>query len=119
MNFSKYKDWIIPSLVLGSILTTWIVILLLKYFLTEIVVVEYWPATLMLNLMSYGYIFLPGYAVFKYVKKNNNYLESGVGPIFFRKFLTLCYIGNPEESISDSIEGKNLKRNTQTGQTCH
>ena len=69
-----------------------------------------WPATLVLNLMSYSYIFLPGYVIF-YVKKNN-YLDSGIRPIFFRKFLTFCYVGNPEESITESVEGKKSKLNT-------
>ena len=91
MNFSKYKEWIIPALlVLGSILTTWIVILLLKYFLAEIVVVEYWPATLVLNLLGYGYIFLPGYAVFEYLKKNNYHSREYISTHFTALLSCAC-----------------------------
>ena len=104
MTPPKPQDWFIITLALGSFAAIWILILALESPMEDIKK-QYWLASLVFNLISYSAIFLPGFLVLRYVVQTN-YLESGPQPKMLGTFIKLCYYGNQEETIDESIEGK-------------
>ena len=106
MTPPKPQDWIILGLAFGSFAAIWMLIFILESPMNEIKE-QYWSASLFFNLLSYSAIFFPGFLVLRYVAQTN-FLESGPQPKMLSSFIKLCYYGNQEESIDESIIGMYL-----------
>lgn len=115
MTPPKPQDWFIITLALGSFAAIWILILALESPMEDIKK-QYWLASLVFNLISYSAIFLPGFLVLRYVVQTN-YLESGPQPKMLGTFIKLCYYGNQEETIDESIEDANKNEDSTKQQS--
>ena len=102
MSPPRPQDWTVLGLGLGSFLAICVTVSFLDTPLKELKK-EYWIVSLIYNLISYSAIFLPGFVILKYVAKTQ-FLETG--PKLLSPAIRLCFYGNNEETIDDSITGK-------------
>lgn len=97
----KPQDLMILGIGLGSFAAIWILVMILESPISDIKE-HNWIASLMFNLLSYSAIFLPGFLVLRYVRQTK-FLESGPQPKMLSSFIRLCYYGNQDETIDESI----------------
>ena len=102
MSPPRPQDWTVLGLGLGSFLAICVTVSFLDTPLRDLKK-QYWIASLIYNLISYSAIFLPGFLILKYVAKTQ-FLETG--PKLLSPAIRLCFYGNNEETIDDSITGK-------------
>lgn len=103
MQPPKPQDWTVFGLAGSSFLAIFVTVALLDTPLKTIKE-QNWVASLVFNLVSYSAIFVPGLLVLKYVTKTN-FLESGPQPKCLGPAIRLCFFGNTDESIDDSVSG--------------
>lgn len=99
MSPPRPQDWTVLGLGLGSFLAICVTVSFLDTPLKDLKK-QYWIASLIYNLISYSAIFLPGILILKYVAKTQ-FLETG--PKLLSPAIRLCFYGNNEETIDDSI----------------
>ena len=102
MSPPRPQDWTVLGLGLGSFLAICVTVSFWDTPLKDLKK-QYWIASLIYNLISYSAIFLPGFIILKYVAKTQ-FLETG--PKLLSPAIRLCFYGNNEETIDDSITGK-------------
>ena len=101
MNLPRPQDWTVLALGLGSFLAICATVSFLDAPMKELKK-QSWLASLAYNLITYSAIFLPGFVILKYVVKTQ-FLESG--PKFLSPAISLCFFGNNDDTIDDSITG--------------
>jgi len=99
MNPPRPQDWTVLALGLGSFLAICATVSFLDAPMKELKK-QSWLASLAYNLITYSAIFLPGFVILKYVVKTQ-FLESG--PKFLSPAISLCFFGNNDDTIDDSI----------------
>jgi len=100
MNPPRPQDWTVLALGIGSFLAICVTVSLLDAPMKDLKK-ESWFASLIYNLISYSAIFLPGFLILKYVTKTQ-FLETG--PKLLTSSVRLCFYGNNEDTIDESIE---------------
>jgi hypothetical protein len=97
----KSRDLVIIIFVFGSFFGLYFFVELLKYPFDDINQVH-WTISLLLNLLSYSSIIVPGYLTLKYVNhtKYNEVSQNNIlAPV-----IKLCFFGNKDESITESVD---------------
>jgi hypothetical protein len=111
MSPPKPQDWTVFGLAAGSFLAIYLSVTLLENPLKEYKE-QNWVVSLFFNLISYSAIFLPGLLVLKYVTKTE-FLESGPQPKLLAPAVRLCFYGNTDDTIDESISGWLAQRLTR------
>jgi hypothetical protein len=96
----KSQDLVIIGIAFGSFLGLYLLVELLEYPFDDLNHVH-WTLSLLLNLLSYSAIIVPGYLILRYVKQVN-YLELSQNNVL-APAIKLCFFGNKEESITASV----------------
>lgn len=100
MASPKSQDLTVVGLLVGSFVAIFGVSVLLESPLGGLSE-RHWTVSLLMNLVGYSAIFVPGFLVLKYVRKTN-FLETGptkcLAPV-----IRLCFYGNVDETIDESI----------------
>ncbi len=73
---------------------------------------DHWLGNLLLNLLGYSTVFLPGYVVIRYVRANEKRLEATGGHTPIARLIRLCVFGS-EETIDDAIKSETDQQQQQ------
>lgn len=101
MNPPKKQDYVIAALALGSFFAIYCFVSLIDSPFKDWKK-ESWLISLAFNLIGYSAIVIPGVLILKYVHQTQ-YLETG--PKLLSPLIKLCYFGNNDDSIEESIKG--------------
>lgn len=102
MNPPKKQDYVIAALGLGSFVAIYCFVSLIDSPFKDWKK-QSWIISLAFNLIGYSAVVIPGVLILKYVHQSQ-YLETG--PKLLSPLIKLCYFGNNDDSIDDSIKGK-------------
>ena len=73
---------------------------------------QYWLMSLLLNLIGYSTVLLPGYYVIQYVRQSN-YLDLGQ-PSFLQPLVRLCVRGTEADNIEAEVETAKETENNES-----
>jgi len=110
----RSSDWTILSILCGGSVLIYLLNSLGQTYLTPPAGEDqYWLSSLLLNLIGYSTVLLPGYYVIQYIRQTN-YLELGQ-PSFLQPLVRLCVKGaeadNIEEEVATTKEAENNENN--------
>ena len=109
----RSTDWKIVAIILGgSVLIYSINCLAQTYFAPLPGEDQYWLMSLILNLIGYSTVLLPGYYVIQYVRQSN-YLDLGQ-PSFLQPLVRLCVKGTEPDNIESEAETAKETENNET-----
>merc|ERR1719464_250621 len=98
----RSTDWKIVAIILGgSVLIYCLNCLAQTHFAPLPGEDQYWLMSLVLNLIVYSTVLLPGYYVIQYIRQSN-YLELGQ-PSFLQPLARLCVKGNEADNIEAEV----------------
>ena len=104
----RSSDWIILSTIgAGSVLLYCLSSLAQTMLVPAPGEDMFWLAALVINLLGYATVFLPGYYVIKYVQKTN-YLEVGPSSLI-SPLVRLCVKGNEFDNLDEDTPTANTK----------
>ena len=104
----RSSDWKILGIILGGSVPIYFLNCVAQtYFALLPGEDQYWLVSLILNLIGYSTVLLPGYYVIQYVRQSN-YLDLGQ-PSFLQPLVRLCVRGTEADNI-ESEETVNEKQ---------
>ena len=109
----RSNDWKILAIIFGgSFLIYGLNCLAQTYFAPLPGEDQYWMMSLVLNLIGYSTVLLPGYYVIQYVRKSN-YLDLGQ-PSFLQPLVRLCVKGTEADNIESEVETAKETENNES-----
>ena len=109
----RSTDWKIVAIILGgSVLIYCLNCLAQTYFAPLPGEDQYWLMSLILNLIGYSTVLLPGYYVIQYVRQSN-YLDLGQ-PSFLQPLVRLCVKGTEADNIESEAEATKETENNES-----
>jgi len=107
----KYADWVIISIISVGSIVIYLLSTMAQYLLAPPPGESmFWLLSLILNLIGYSTVFLPGYYVVQYVRKTN-YLETG--PSSLLQPIVRLFVKGTESDLTE-IEGSVLKGDSES-----
>jgi len=114
----RSNDWKILAIIFGgSFLIYGLNCLAQTYFAPLPGEDQYWMMSLVLNLIGYSTVLLPGYYVIQYVRKSN-YLDLGQ-PSFLQPLVRLCVKGTEADNIESEVETAKETENNESNKTIY
>ena len=109
----RREDAVIAALFAGAILAVFVTLQAMTAVFGDIASSSdrHWIVSLMLNLVGYSTVFLPGFAVIEYVRRTELFERAGQ-KLMLEPALKLCILGSPD-TIDDAHEETKQQSNSE------